>query len=97
MASISVSTAILREKARRIRALAEQGLTQHCLYWAQMNTTRDQMPKDLRNSHEYANNPWNQAVEAHYNNYYNLATSMEQAADLYQAHEKDVQSGFIQQ
>lgn len=97
MANISVSTAILREKAQRIRALADQGLTQHHLYWAQMNNTKGQMPADLRTAHEYANNPWNQAIEAQYSNYYALALSMEQAADWYEAHETELEDGFTPQ
>jgi hypothetical protein len=97
MANISVSTAILREKAQRIRVLANQGLAQHRIYWVQMNNTKGLMPKDLRDSHEYANDPWNQAVETHYNNYYELAASMEQAAEWYEAHEMEVKSSLTPQ
>lgn len=97
MAKISVSTTVLREKARRIRALADQGLAQHRLYWIQMNHTKGQMPKDLCTSHEYANDPWNQAVEAHYGNYYALANNMEQAADWYEVYDQDVQHSFTPQ
>jgi uncharacterized protein YukE len=97
MSTISVSPAILRKKAQRIRNLADQGLAQHYIYWSQMNNTKDRMPHDLRISHEYANDPWHQAVETHYKNYYELARSMEAAADLYEAVEGDVKADFTLQ
>jgi hypothetical protein len=97
MPHIAVSTTILREKAQKIRTLAAQGLDQHRLCWAQMNLSKGQMPVDLRTSHEYANDPWNQAIEAHYNNYAELATSMEKAAAWYDQYDTDVANSFTPQ
>lgn len=94
MPTITVSTAVLREKARRIRTLADERLTQHRMLWTQMNVTKNSLPSDLRSSHEQANDSWHQSVETHYKNYYQLATQMELAADLYDRNEQGTGNSF---
>lgn len=94
MVEITVSTDLLREKARRIRALVDERLAQHRALWAQMNTTKSRLPSDMRSAHEHANDPWHKAIEAHYTNYYQLAIQMEHAADFYDLNEQKLGDSF---
>jgi uncharacterized protein YukE len=94
MASFTVSTAVLREKARLIRTLLETSKATHQSLWQQMANTAGTLPSDIHATHEYANNPWNSAVETHYQNYYQLALAMEAAADAYERGDKNVQLSF---
>lgn len=84
MAKITVSPAILREKARIIRALLDERKAEHQQLWTQMSNNARLLPTDFTKSHFYANSPWNHAVEEHYANYYQLALNMEAAADAYE-------------
>lgn len=94
MATITVSTDVLREKARLLRSLLDERKVAHQNLWRQMTSTVDKLPADLRASHEYANTPWNSAIETLYENYYQLAHAMEAAADAYERGEKDFQLSF---
>jgi len=94
MPTINVNPAILREKARLIRALLEQSKTDHEILWGQMNTEVSLLPKDLRSSYARANNPWNRALTTFYENYLQLALNMEAAADAYEQEEKNIQTSF---
>ncbi len=94
MATITVSTDVLREKARLLRSLLDERKTTHQNLWRQMTSTADRLPADLHASHDYANMPWNGAVETLYDNYYQLAQAMEAAADAYERGEKDFQLSF---
>lgn len=94
MATITVSTDLLRAKARIIRALLDEQKAAHQQLWAQISTQASMLPADLRASHAYANNPWNKAVQEHYDNYYQLALNMEAAADAYDRGDKNFQISF---
>ena len=94
VAIITVSPDILREKARLIRKLLDENKAAHQQLWLQVSTQVNALPRDLAASHAYANTPWNQAIEEHYANYYQLALSMEAAADAYERGDKDVQISF---
>jgi uncharacterized protein YukE len=94
MATIKVSTDVLREKARLIRALLEESKTTHQQLWTRISAQAGMLPNDLTDTHIGANNPWNSAVEACYANYYQLALAMEAAADAYERGDKHVQISF---
>lgn len=91
MATITVSTDMLREKARLIRAWLDQSRIAHQQLWGQISTQASQLPSDLYATHLYANSPWNKAVENFYQDYYQLALNMEAAADAYDRGDKDIQ------
>jgi uncharacterized protein YukE len=94
MATITVSPDILREKARLIREVLEESKTAHQQLWSQITMQVCLLPRDLRVSHTYANNPWNKAVEEFYENYLQLALVMEAAADAYEYEDKNIQISF---
>lgn len=94
MATITVSPEILRQKARLIRKLLDENKIAHQQLWSQLSTQVNMLPRDLVATHEYANDPWHQAIEAHYANYYQFALNMEAAADEYERNEKEVQTSF---
>jgi uncharacterized protein YukE len=94
MATITVDTAMLREKARFIRELLAESKAAHQQLWSQITTQASLLPRDLYATHSYANGPWNKAVEALYQDYYQLALNMEAAADAYDRGEKDFQISF---
>jgi uncharacterized protein YukE len=94
MATITVSTEMLREKARLIRELLDESKITHQQLWAQISAQAGMLPRDLRATHIYANSPWNKAVEASYENYYQLALNMEAAADAYEQGEQNLQISF---
>ncbi|BCL80907.1 hypothetical protein ccbrp13_33720 [Ktedonobacteria bacterium brp13] len=94
MTTITVSTKVLREKARLIRSLLDESKTAHQNLWGQMSATAGMLPSDLCSTHEYANNPWNSAIATHYENYYQLARAMEDAADAYERGDKNYQISF---
>ncbi len=94
MATITVHTEVLRQKARQIRSLIEEGKTTHQQLWTQISGHADQLPTDLASAHEHANAPWNDAVGKHYDNYSRLAQMMEEAAEAYERGDKNVQRSF---
>jgi uncharacterized protein YukE len=94
MATITVSPEMLREKARIIRALLNERKAAHQQLWAQMSANARQLPIDLTSTHFYANSPWNQAIEAQYANYYQLALNMEAAANAYERGDYNFQISF---
>jgi uncharacterized protein YukE len=94
MATITVHTEVLRQKARQIRSLLEESKTTHQQLWTQITGNAGQLPPDLASSHDYANAPWNDAVGTHYDNYARLAQMMEEAADAYDRGDKNVQLSF---
>lgn len=94
MPTITVSTAVLREKARSIRTLLDQTKTAHQQLWSQINANNNTLTEDLRGANEQANLPWNTAVETHYERYYRLAQAMENAANAYERDEKNTQASF---
>lgn len=94
MATITVKTAVLREKARLIRELIAESKLAHRQLWSQITTQATLLPRDLTATHNHANNPWNQAVDEFYENYNQLALLMEAAADAYERGDKDIQISF---
>ncbi|HEY1350372.1 MAG TPA: hypothetical protein VGF67_12185 [Ktedonobacteraceae bacterium] len=94
MPVLKVSPETLRAKARLIRSILDESKMNHQILWEQMSGVAGMLPSDLRSTHEYANNPWNSAVEIFYNNYYQLAVAMENAADAYERGDKNVQLSF---
>lgn len=81
MTTIIVSPDMLREKARLIRRLLDERKIAHQNVWNQLSNVASTLPADLRQSHEIANSPWNDAIGTIYENYYELAQAMEAAAD----------------
>ena len=94
MPTIIVSPQELREKARLLRNLLDERKTTHQNLWRQMELTANMLPSDLRASHHYANNPWNEAVETTFANYYQLALNMEAAADAYEQGDHNIAITF---
>jgi uncharacterized protein YukE len=94
MASFNVSPTMLREKARIIRTLLEESQSTHQQLWSQISTQATVLPRGLTASHIYANRPWNNALNKHYANYYQLALRMEAAADAYERGDHDIQNLF---
>lgn len=94
MATITVHTEVLRQKARQIRSLLEESKTAHQQLWTQITGNASRLPSDLASSHDYANAPWHDAVGTHYDNYTRLAQMMEEAADAYDRGDKNVQISF---
>jgi uncharacterized protein YukE len=94
MPTITVSPQELRETARFLRTLLDERKTMHQSLWRQMELTASMLPSDLRGSHHYANNPWNEAVETTFANYYQLALNMEAAADAYERGDHNVEVSF---
>ena len=94
MPTITVSTFVLRAKARLIRTLLEENKREHLQVWNQMSAEVSLLPRDLRASHALANNPWHGAVQEFYDNYVQLATAMEAAADAYDNGETEIQFSF---
>jgi len=94
MATITVHTDVLRQKARQIRSLLEESKTAHLQLWTQITGNANQLPSDLASSHDNANAPWNDAVGKHYDNYTRLAQMMEEAADAYDRGDTNVQLSF---
>ncbi len=96
MTSFSVSTTALREQARILRTLLDERKAAHQSMWGRLSGFADELPSDLRSSHEIANVPWNSELETLYENYYQIALCMEAAADAYERDEKDIQISLTQ-
>src|SRR5215469_16360042 len=94
MATITVHTEVLRQKARLIRSLLDESQTAHQQLWTQITSNASQLPSDLASSHNYANSPWNSALGTHHDNYTRLAQAMEDAADAYERGEHNFQLSF---
>lgn len=94
MPTITVSTSVLREKARLIRKLLEENKAEHQQLWNQISAQVSLLPRDLRSSHAVANTPWSRFTEEFYDNYLQLAIAMETAADIYEGGETDIQISF---
>lgn len=84
MPTLIVSPQQLREAARLLRTLIDERRTIHQDLWRKMELTAQMLPSDVRSSHHFANDPWNEAVEKALTNYYQLALNMEAAADAYE-------------
>lgn len=94
MATFTVSTATLREKARLIRVLLEESETSHQQLWAQISAQVTALPRDIAATHFGVNTPWNTAIGGHYENYHQIALNMGTAADEYEKDEQDVKNSF---
>jgi uncharacterized protein YukE len=94
MATITVSTDVLREKARIIRRVLHDNKIAHQNLWKQMSSSATTLPSDIYASHVHANNLWNSAMEAHYDHYEQLARAMELAADAYDRGDKNFELFF---
>ena len=94
MPTITVSTSVLREKARLIRLLLEENKLEHLQIWNQISAQVSLLPRDLRASHAFANNPWHRAAQEFYDNYSQLAAAMEAAANAYDNGETEIQFSF---
>ena len=94
MATITVFTATLREKAQAIRSVLDDHKALHQQLWGQIQSDTNSLPSDVRSANEGANAPWNSNVDTHYDHYYQLARAMEIAADAYESGDHNVQLSF---